>query len=97
MTSGTVVVSFFIASDAGAFYPFFAMANASTTNRTDMFGSTFRSIVALAQTAEAKAYEARAVETPVLTTEAQQRIHDRIALTLKWRRIGDPATPAPNP
>src|SRR5207248_4046895 len=61
-----------IASDAGAFYPFFAMANASTTNRTDMFGSTFRSIVALAQTAEAKAYEARAVETPVLTTEAQQ-------------------------
>ena len=86
-----------ITSDASAFYPFFAMANASTTNRTDIFGSAFRSIVAPAQAAEAKAYEARAVETPVLTPDAQQRIHDRIALTLKWRRIGDPAIPAPNP
>ena len=77
-----------IASDGNAFYPFFAMANATAANRTDVFGSAFRSIVAPARAAEAKAYEARAVPTPALTAEAQRRIADRIALTLQWRRIG---------
>src|SRR5947207_2250872 len=31
-----------LASDSQAFYPFFAMANASATNRTDIFASAFR-------------------------------------------------------
>jgi hypothetical protein len=80
-----------IASDSSAFYPFFAMTNASTTNRTDIFGSAFRSIVAPTSTVEAKSFEARAVPAFVPTDEAQQRIRNRIARTLQWRRIGTAA------
>jgi hypothetical protein len=87
-----------IASDSSAFYPFFAMTNASTTNRTDIFGSAFRSIVAPTGTVEAKSFEARAVPTFVPTDEARQRIQNRIARTLQWRRIGNAAaTPGQGP
>src|SRR5204863_8265274 len=35
-----------LTSDSQAFYPFFAMTNGSVTNKTDIFASAFRSIVA---------------------------------------------------
>ena len=35
-----------LASDSQAFYPFFAMTNATATNKSDIFASAFRSIVA---------------------------------------------------
>ena len=86
-----------IASDSSAFYPFFAMTNASTANRSDIFGSAFRSIVAPAQAARAKAFEARAIPAAVPSAEAQQRMSARVAKTLQWRRIGrDAATTAPS-
>ena len=86
-----------IASDASAFYPFFTMTNAGLINRTDIFGSAFRSIVTPPMAAEAKAFEAHAVPTPTLTADAQQRIQDRVARTLQWRRVrsGTPAISAP--
>ena len=84
-----------IASDAGAFYPFFAMANASATNKTDIFGSAFRSIVAPARIADAKTFEARAQPTPELTAAAEERVQARITQALRWRRIGGAATAAP--
>jgi len=58
-----------IASDSSAFYPFFAMTNATAANRTDIFGSAFRSIVAPASATEAKVFEARAVPAVVPTAE----------------------------
>jgi Repeat of unknown function (DUF5648) len=80
-----------IASDSQAFYPFFAMTNASVTNKSDIFASAFRSIVAPTNAASAKAFEARAAPTLAPTPEVQRRIQERITRTLQWRRIGTEA------
>ena len=77
-----------IASDSQAFYPFFAMTNASITNKTDVFASAFRSIVAPTKAAPAKAFEARSAPPLVPTAEVQQRLQERITRTLQWRRVG---------
>jgi hypothetical protein len=77
-----------IASDSQAFYPFFAMTNAGATNKTDIFASAFRSIVAPAKAAPAKAFEARAGPTLVPAAEVRQRLQERITRTLQWRRVG---------
>ena len=80
-----------IASDSRAFYPFFAMTNASATNKTDIFASAFRSIVAPTKAAPAKAFEARAAPALVPTAEVRQRLQERIARALQWRRVGGEA------
>jgi hypothetical protein len=77
-----------IASDAQAFYPFFAMTNANVTNKTDIFASAFRSIAAPTTAALAKGFEARTVPSFVPTAEVQQRLQERINRTLQWRLIG---------
>jgi len=80
-----------IANDSQAFYPFFAMTNASATNKTDIFASAFRSIVAPTKAAPAKAFEARAAPALVPTAEVRQRLQERIARALQWRRVGGEA------
>ena len=77
-----------IASDSQAFYPFFAMTNGSVTNKTDIFASAFRSIVAPTKVAPAKGFEARAVPAFVPTAEVKERLQKRILRTLQWRLIG---------
>ncbi|HEY3179657.1 MAG TPA: sialidase family protein [Casimicrobiaceae bacterium] len=77
-----------IVSDSRAFYPFFAMVNPSATNKTDVFASAFRSIVAPSKAAPAKAFEARTAPALVPTAEVLQRLQERITRTLQWRRVG---------
>ena len=79
-----------IASDATNFYPFFVMANTSSTNKTDVFASAFRSIVALPKEGAilAKAYAARAAPALEPSDELRQRLEARIRRTLEWRRVG---------
>ena len=76
-----------IASDSTAFYPFFAMTNAGVTNKSDIFAAAFRSIVAPAKAAPAKAFEARTAPALVPTAEVKERLQARIARTLQWRLI----------
>jgi Repeat of unknown function (DUF5648) len=85
-----------IASDSQAFYPFFAMTNASVTNKADIFASAFRSIVAPTHAGTAKAFEARTAHAFVPTTEVRQRLQERITRTLQWRLI-EPAAVQPPP
>jgi hypothetical protein len=85
-----------LASTDTAFYPFFVITNADIANRTDVFASAFRSIVAVAKEGDVLAKTFRARTAPALQpgTELQQRLQARIKRTLEWRRIGAADSPA---
>jgi hypothetical protein len=85
-----------IASTDTAFYPFFVMTNAGLTNRTDVFASAFRSIVAVAKEGDllTKTFRARTAQALLPNTELQQRLQARIKRTLEWRRVGAADAPA---
>ena len=79
-----------IGSNATNVFPFYAQTNASTTNRTDVFASAFRSIVAVAPQAVAKSY--RASSAPALEPkeeELKERLQARVKRVLRWRQMGN--------